>query len=74
MKPDYMDAAEELANRNVSLCRALKFGFVTWGIEGEKTLIFVSQARGVLAAVDCTKQKSLAKKFEIGGFPTRKYS
>ena len=33
-----------------------------------------SQARGVLAAVDCTKQKSLAKKFEIGGFPTRKYS
>ena len=32
-----------------------------------------SQARGVLAAVDCTKQKSLAKKFEIGGFPTRKY-
>ena len=21
MKPDYMDAAEELANRNVSLCR-----------------------------------------------------
>ncbi|KAK2570032.1 Protein disulfide-isomerase A5 [Acropora cervicornis] len=44
MKPDYMDAAEELANRN---------------------------ARGVLTAVDCTKQKSLAKKFEIGGFPTR---
>jgi len=84
MKPDYMDAAEELANRNVSLCRALKFGFVTWGREGEKTLIFVvcylfdsmdtSQAPGVLAAVDCTKQKSLAKKFEIGGFPTRKYS
>lgn len=46
MKPDYMDAAEELANRN---------------------------ARGVLAGVDCTKQKSLAKKFEIGGFPTLKY-
>lgn len=46
MKPSYMDAAEELANKNV---------------------------RGVLAAVDCTKQKSLAEKFEIRGFPTVKY-
>jgi len=29
-------------------------------------------ARSVLAAVDCTKEKSLAKKFDIGGYPTSK--
>ena len=26
----------------------------------------------MLAAVDCTKEKSLAKKFDIGGYPTSK--
>ncbi|CAH3172769.1 unnamed protein product [Porites evermanni] len=46
MKPAYMDAAQELANKN---------------------------ARSVLAAVDCTKETSLAKRFDIGGYPTLKY-
>lgn len=46
MKPAYMEAAQELHNKN---------------------------ARSVLAAVDCTKEKSLAKKFDIGGYPTIKY-
>ena len=28
----------------------------------------------MLAAVDCTKETSLAKRFDIGGYPTRKLS
>ena len=35
-------------------------------------MIFIdfSQIDGILAAVDCTKEQSLAKRYDISGFPT----
>ena len=37
------------------------------------SLALIVQKEGVLAAVDATLAKDLAKRFEIKGFPTLKY-
>lgn len=49
-------------------CKAMKPSYMDAAEE-----LATKNARSVLAAVDCTKEKSLAKKFDIEGFPTLKY-
>ncbi|XP_078376471.1 putative protein disulfide-isomerase A4 isoform X1 [Oculina patagonica] len=49
-------------------CKAMKPAYMEAADE-----LYGKNARSVLAAVDCTKEKSLSKKFDIKGFPTIKY-
>lgn len=49
-------------------CKAMKPAYMEAAEE-----LHSKNARSVLAAVDCTTEKSLATKFDIGGFPTIKY-
>ncbi|XP_058964969.2 probable protein disulfide-isomerase A4 [Pocillopora verrucosa] len=49
-------------------CKAMKPAYMEAAEE-----LRSKNARSVLAAVDCTKEKSLAQKYDVDGFPTIKY-